>query len=113
MPERVARAKAYPFRVPRASYLLAGGAARHLDPGEVFEDRHLRGRIPVIACGSNRSPDRLIEKYGGDGDTILVERARLAHFDVVFSAHISGYGSIPATLAASETTRVEVSVRAE
>ncbi len=110
MPERIARAKAYPFHVPQTSYLLAGGTARHLDPGEAFEDRHIRGRIPVIACGSNRSPDRLMEKYGANGDTIPVERARLAHFDVVFSAHISSYGSIPATLAASETTRVEVSV---
>lgn len=108
MPHRIAHAKAYPFAIPGHSYLLKEGRAEPLPAG----GRHRDGRLPVIACGSNRSPERLGRKYAefaGDG-TIPVERARLAHFDVVYSAHITRYGSVPATLAASPGTRVEVSV---
>lgn len=108
MPHRIAHAKAYPFAIPGHSYLLNQGRAEPLPAG----DGHRNGRLPVIACGSNRSPERLGRKYAafrGDG-TIPVERARLTGFDVVYSAHITRYGSIPATLAASPGTRVEVSV---
>lgn len=106
---RLRHARAYPFAIPAASFLFVDGAARHLRPGETFAEHHYADRVPVIACGSNRSPARLAEKFPDGGD-VPVERAWLRDFDVVFSAHITGYGSVPATLAPSPGTRVEVSI---
>ncbi|MDJ0893614.1 MAG: hypothetical protein QNJ92_00615 [Alphaproteobacteria bacterium] len=107
---RLRHARAYPFSIPEASYLYANGAARPLAPGEAFTDRHYEDRVPVIACGSNRSPERLANKYPEPDAVIPVERARLNDCDVVYSAHITRYGSVPATLARAPGTRVEVSV---
>ncbi len=59
------------------------------------------GRFPVIACGSNASPDQLIRKYNSvETDPIYVTLATLPDFVCCYSAHITGYGSIPATIAA-------------
>lgn len=103
---RLAHAKAYPFAAPDRSYLFVDGATRPLD-------RHpdLAGRTPVIACGSNRAPAHLARKFAHHPNTVIpVERATLAEFDVVYSAHITRYGSIPATLIPSPGTRVALSL---
>lgn len=93
-PDLLALAKAYPFATPDKSYHFRGGAAKRLGtPGpEVFA-----GRTPVIAHGSNRSPDQLRRKYGTAAE-IPVTRGWLAGHDVVYSAHVTRYGSIAADL---------------
>lgn len=109
MREKIRHAKAYPFGIPRHSYLLRDGAAEPLTERADIE-RHTAGRTPVIASGSNRSPKRLIEKYGDAHAPIAVERAWLAGFDVVYAAHITRYGSIPATVHPVPGMRVSVSL---
>lgn len=113
MPERVAHAKAYPFSIPDYSFVYRDGQAHAAAAGEIDCAALAReGRAPVIACGSNRSPEQLRRKYGRlDGAvTIPVQRAWLADFDVVYAAHITRYGSISATLQHVAGTSVEVSI---
>jgi hypothetical protein len=85
---RIRRAEAYPFDVPGDSYLFPEGRLEGVD---------IRGRVPVIACGSNASPARLREKLG-EGARVPVLRARLAGHAVVYAAHFAAYGALPATL---------------
>ncbi|MBT3306115.1 MAG: hypothetical protein HN377_06485 [Alphaproteobacteria bacterium] len=69
------------------------------------------GRRPVLAVGSNQSPEQLLRKFNDpDCGPIPVIRARLVDFDVVYSPHVAAYGSIPATLAYSPGTVVSVFV---
>lgn len=105
----VAHAKAYPFTIPKGSYILERDGWRALGGGT-----HLKGRHAVIASGSNASPERLLAKYAGHAslldNPIPVMRAQLHDFDAVYSAHISSYGSIPATLAYAPGTVANVFV---
>ena len=113
MPERIARAKAYPFRIPGHSFVYRDGGAHEVAESGIDRAALEReGRAPVIACGSNRSPDQLRRKYGHlDGAvTIPVQRAWLTDFDVVYAAHITRYGSIAATLQHVAGTSVEISI---
>ena len=103
----VERAMSYPYAIPDCSFVFdkAGWRAAAID-GALTIDRH-----PVIACGSNRSPDQLARKYFDFGAvTIPVQRAWLAEFDVVYAAHITGYGSISACPMPAPGVQVEVSV---
>lgn len=103
----VERAMTYPYYIPDCSYMLRddGWEPAPIGPAETT------GRLPVIATGSNRSPEQLARKYADfDGVTIPVQRAWLADFDVVFAAHITGYGSISANLLPSPGVRVDLSV---
>ncbi|MHA1536486.1 MAG: hypothetical protein ACTSUD_02935 [Alphaproteobacteria bacterium] len=104
--DRLARALGYPFDIPDNSFVYEDGQTRAFEnPGE------RDGRIPVIACGSNRAPKQLAWKYRGQRKTkIPVERAWLADFDVVHVAHLTSYGSIAAALQHVEAMRVEVSI---
>jgi len=94
----VTYAKAYPFHIPEGSYILNREGWRPLEGVPQCTGRHA-----VIASGSNASPDRLMTKYAGHAhlldDAIPVVRAQLHDFDAVYSAHITSYGAIPATLA--------------
>jgi len=68
-------------------------------------------RRPVVAYGSNANPDVLREKLADKWPTFVpMLRARLHDFDVVYSAHVSPKGAIPATLYESPGTRVAVFV---
>jgi hypothetical protein len=96
--ELLALAKGYPFAAPANSYLYRDGGEVALDPArsDVFE-----GRRPVVAHGSNRSPAQLRRKFdylSGSDSEIPVTRAWLADHDVVYSAHVTQYGSIAANL---------------
>lgn len=104
--EKLARALGYPFGIPEHSYVYDDGRVRAFeDPGE------RGGRIPVIACGSNRAPRQLAWKYREQANaTIPVERAWLADFDVVHVTHLTHYGSIAATVQHVEAMRAEVSI---
>lgn len=96
--EVLARAMAYPFEVPEGSYVLAGGAAEPLP--RAGADPEAPGRIALLAIGANASPEALARKLGerAAGARIPVVAARLHDFDVVYSAHVSPYGSIAAAL---------------
>jgi len=104
--DKLARALGYPFDIPEHSFVYQDGEVR------AFEDASERdGRIPVIACGSNRAPKQIAWKYRSEENTIIpVERAWLADFDVVHVAHLTHYGSVAATLQHVDAMRVEVSI---
>jgi hypothetical protein len=106
MRDQVRHAKAYPFTIPDQSYTFIDGDVRRFDG-----DMDLSGRVAVLAVGSNQSPDQLRRKFAPlAGITIPAQRARLHDFDVVFAAHISSYGSVPATLQACPGTSVSLFV---
>jgi hypothetical protein len=126
------RAERYPYTIPQRSFVQIGDRVLELvsfDPASVMESlvkdessapaplrTHFErdtsptdgeDRQPVLAYGSNASPEVLERKFG-DGEDVIVPmiRARLADFDVVYSSHFSPYASIPATLQRSEGTTV-------
>ncbi len=103
---RLALALGYPYAIPAGSFLYRDGAAMPLERLETA------GRVPVLAIGSNRSPEQLARKYAGwpKGTEIPVTAARLAGHDVVHAAHFARYGSLPAVLCPAPGTRVEVAV---
>jgi hypothetical protein len=98
------RAVGYPYDITAQSFTFIDGEAAPFDAG------HTAGRRPVIGYGSNQSPLRLRQKYGTDHAPIPVQRAWLNDHDVVFSAHFSSYGSLPAALRHVPGTRVAVAV---
>jgi hypothetical protein len=102
---RLQRARNYPYAIPQRSFVYRDGAPT------AFDARLLRGRTPVLAIGSNQSPERLAQKFGHDASHVIpVQRARLADFDVVFCAHIASYGAVPAMLQTSPGAEVSVAV---
>ena len=67
----------------------------------------------MIACGSNRAPEQLARKFQ---DWPLPLRipvlcAKLNGFDVVYSAHFTRYGAVPATLHPCPGATVDVAVQ--
>lgn len=97
------RARGYPYGIPEGSYVWRCGEIARFDPGL------RKGRTPVLAIGSNQSPQQLTRKFGTAGE-IPVQRARLKDFDIYYSAHITGYGSVPAMLQRAPGTEVTLSV---
>lgn len=107
--ETVRRATSYPYHIPAESYLLEDSRWSVLPKGAASLD--LSNRRPVLACGSNQSPEQLARKFDGHGlGPVPVTRARLDDFDAVYSAHFSRYGAIPATLQRAPGTTVALSV---
>ena len=103
----VERATTYPYAIPDCSFVFDKAGWRPAEIGGALT----AGRHPILACGSNRSPDQLARKYFDfDAVTIPVQRARLRDFDVVYAAHITGYGSVSACPMPAPGVRVEVSV---
>lgn len=100
----IARALGYPYPAPAGDFVWRDGAARVFDT-----EISLAERTPVLAVGSNRAPEQLRRKFG-DSAVVPVTVARLSDHDVVYSAHMASYGSIPATLAPSPGTLVTVSL---
>jgi hypothetical protein len=101
----LSRARAYPFGVPRGSFSVRGGRREPplaLEPGD---------RIALLTFGANASPAALARKLAGtdaERDALPVVACALEGFDVVHSAHVSPYGSIPAALQASPGTVVHL-----
>ena len=83
-------------------------------PGADLDPGALAARVPVLAYGANRSPEALERKRSGPGfptdSAIVVLRARLRDLDVVYSAHLSPYGSVGAAIQRSPGASVEVFV---
>jgi hypothetical protein len=85
-------AEDYPYHRPSVGYLFDNGVILPLEAP-------WRGRrTAVIACGSNGAPNRLIQKFTGSGARIPVTPAWLHDWAVVYSAHFTSYGALPATL---------------
>lgn len=100
------RALTYPYATPERSYLYREGRAeelpRNFDRG---------GRSPLISYGANAAPEALALKLAAlSGEPLPVLRSELHGFDVVYSAHVSPYGAVPATLLESPGTVAPVFV---
>jgi hypothetical protein len=104
--EVVARALGYPYAIPISSYALVDGAVAELEAAEVG----LAERIPLLAYGSNAAPDVLARKLAAAPDPVPAIRTDLRDFDVVYSAHVSRYGAVPATLRRSPGTEIRAFV---
>jgi hypothetical protein len=101
------RALAYPYATPDRSYLYRKGEALELPPG----GPDLAGRTPLLSYGANAAPEALARKLAPlPGVEMPVLRAELEGFDVVYSAHVSPYGAVPATLLESPGTTAPVFV---
>ncbi len=92
----------YPYEQPRRSYLQLGERTLELP-----RDLDLTDREPLLAYGANASPLALTRKLAAFPESPLpMLRAHLGGFDVVYSNHVSPYGSIPGTLHPSPSTTV-------
>lgn len=103
------RARDYPYWAPSQSYVWdPDDDPRDLQP---FDPELTEGRWPVLAVGSNRSPEQLARKYNGTGcEPLAVQYGRLSDFDVVYAAHISQYGAVPAMLQYAPGVHVKLAV---
>ncbi|HNF84873.1 MAG TPA: hypothetical protein PLE13_12885 [Solirubrobacterales bacterium] len=111
-------ATGYPWPRPDGSFVLAEGEGRLL--ADLGHDRRISlledftgpasGRTPMLAIGSNASPEGLWRKLAHFPDqadrTLLAVSGRLHDFDVGASAELALYGSMPATIFPSPGTRV-------
>jgi hypothetical protein len=101
------RALTYPYATPSRSYLYLKGTAEELPDGAP----DLADRTPLLSYGANAAPEALTLKLASlPGAAMPVLRAEVEHFDVVYSAHVSPYGAVPATLVESPRTRAPVFV---
>jgi hypothetical protein len=101
------RALTYPYAPPERSYLYRDGVAEELPDGAP----DLTGRTPLLSYGANAAPESLARKLASlPGVELPVVRAELEGFDVVYSAHVSPYGAVPATVVESPGTVAPVFV---
>jgi len=84
--------------------VIEGRSPRSVRPSDVRDDRHV-----VLAYGSNSSTRALLRKFGGDLH-LPVLKGRLEGFDVVYSSHLSAYGSVPVTLHQAPGASIETFV---
>ncbi|HZL30157.1 MAG TPA: hypothetical protein VFC54_03735 [Pseudolabrys sp.] len=122
-PDGLRRALDYPYRIPATSFSFspADGATRKIASFQIAQARivsqaqgvttydidavadgvplHLQNVCPVIASGSNASPDQLMRKF--NGRTKAPIHSMLCEFNnliPVFSSHFAAYGAISACL---------------
>ena len=100
----ISKALGYPYPYPTYDFVIDKGSLNRLADWDSLE-----GRIPVLAIGSNKSPEQLLRKFGHEG-FLPVTFVKLCDYDVVYAAHMASYGSIPATLTASPGTIIEIAV---
>ena len=102
----------YPYQLTHQSFVFQAGKQethRLVYGSHKFPD--VSKRTPVLAVGSNQSPEQLARKFTStDWGEIPTSRVHLHNFDTVFSAHVTGYGSIAATLHPSPGTCVSLYV---
>jgi hypothetical protein len=111
-------ATGYPWPRPDSSFVLAEGEGRLL--ADLGEDRRsalleeftgpASGRSPMLAIGSNASPEGLWRKFAHFPDpadrTLLAVSGHLHDFDVGAAAELALYGAMPATIFPSPAARV-------
>jgi len=108
-PHALRRAKAYPYSIPPHSYVVANGGHEELTASA--SQPNVDGCRAVLAVGSNQSPEQLLRKFpAADWGPIPVIQAQLADFDIVYSPHVTSYGSIPSTICPSLGTLVTLFV---
>lgn len=102
---KLSRARSYPYPYPGRSFTWHEGRVMPFDPSAIS------GRTPVLAVGSNRSPDQLTRKFLDQSrGAIPVQHARLRDFDIVYAAYLTRYGAVPAMLQSAPGTSVELAV---
>ena len=109
--QEILRAFLYPYDAPDYDFLFADGTVRQMVAGDI--DRLTAGRTPVLAVGSNRAPVQLARKFAPPHhheEPVPVTFGWMTDQDIVYSAHMAGYGALPATLASSPGTTVRVAV---
>lgn len=103
----LARALAYPYEAPLRSFIQVGAEPRELG-AQALE---LEGRRALLCYGANAAPSMLARKLAAlPHEPLPLLRAALGGFDVVYSAHVSPYGAVPATLRPSPGTTVPLFV---
>ncbi len=103
--ELVRRALAYPYDPPAGSFVQVGARTLPVPPAEI----DVAGRRPLLAYGANAAPEALTRKLAALPPTPLpVLRVALSGWDVVYSAHVTRYGSVPAAVVASPGTVANV-----
>jgi hypothetical protein len=101
------RALEYPYATPGRSYLYRDGESHELPA----DGPDLTARTPLLSYGANSAPEALARKLAPlTGVELPVIRAELEGFDVVYSAHVSPYGAVPATLLESPGTSAPIFV---
>jgi hypothetical protein len=108
----------YPWPRPEGSFVLGEGEGQLLADLEPALQSELierftgpeSGRRPMIAIGSNASPEGLWRKFAHFEDppdrTLLALNGQLHDFDVGATAELALYGALPATIFPSPDTRV-------
>lgn len=103
--ELVRRALAYPYDPPAGSFVQIGDRTLPVPPEEI----DVEGRRALLAYGANASPEALTRKLAHlPPRPIPVLRVSLSGWDVVYSAHVTRYGSVPAAVVASSGTVASV-----
>ena len=97
------KAVSYPYTAPSKPFTFIDG--------KCVEGVHisLNDRVPILSVGSNRSPYQLKNKFTLD-ENLCVTPAILYNSEIVYSASISPYGSIPATQWPSKGAEVILNV---
>ncbi len=104
MDDWLSRALGYPYEAPGHSFTLRGDAVAAFAPNATA------GRTAVLAYGSNRAPAQLRRKFAAPDTVLPVQQGWLADHDVVYSAHLTVYGSVPAALRRQPGCRVAVAI---
>jgi hypothetical protein len=103
--ELVRRALAYPYDPPAGSFVQVGERTLPVPPEEI----DVAGRRALLAYGANASPEALTRKLAGlPPEPVAVLRVALGGWDVVYSAHVTRYGSVPAAVVPSPGTVASV-----
>lgn len=103
--ELVRRALAYPYDPPAGSFVQIGERTLPVPPEEI----DVAGHRALLAYGANASPEALTRKLAPlPPRPIAVLRVALRGWDVVYSAHVTRYGSVPATVVAGPGTVASV-----
>lgn len=103
--ELVRRALAYPYDPPAGSFVQIGDRTLPVPPEEI----DVAGRRALLAYGANASPEALTRKLAGlPPEPIAVLRVALTGWDVVYSAHVTRYGAVPAAVVPSPGTVASV-----
>jgi hypothetical protein len=103
--ELVRRALAYPYDPPAGSFVQFGDRTLPVPPEEI----DVEGRRALLAYGANASPEALSRKLAAlEPRPVPVLRVSLSGWDVVYSAHVTRYGAVPAAVVASPGTVASV-----
>ena len=104
--ELVRRAIAYPYDPPAGSFVQIGGRTLPVaGPQEI----DIVGRRALLAYGANASPEALTRKLAHlPPRPVAVLRVALHGWDVVYSAHVTRYGAVPAAVVPSPGTVANV-----